>query len=143
MLKSKAVNNVLLIDDNDTDNFIHRTVLELNSFSEQIVIKNSGRSALEYLSDNQTQTEHLPEIIFLDLNMPVVNGFAFLHEFENFPIALKNKCKIIVLSSSENAKDKERVSNVPHVMHYVTKPLSEDSLEEIRSLLQLNKLKSA
>ncbi|MGN6648250.1 MAG: response regulator, partial [Cytophaga sp.] len=74
---------VMLVDDNETDNFIHRRVLEMGNFSENIIVKNSGKSALEYLEANQSNPDLIPEVIFLDINMPIVDGFVFLFEFES------------------------------------------------------------
>ena len=127
-------NTIMLVDDNETDNFIHRRVLELNNFAEKIIIKNSGKSALEYLELYKQQPELLPEIIFLDINMPIVDGFVFLFEFESFVDSIKEKCKIVVLSSSDNKKDIDRIVDNDHVIHFITKPLSDASVLELREM---------
>lgn len=124
-------NMVMLVDDSDTDNFINKRVLELSKFTTQILIKDSGRSALEYLSENVYNPEKLPDLIFLDINMPIVDGFVFLYEFEEFDEAIKNHCKIIILSSSNSKRDIDRIIDNRYVVDFVTKPLS---LEAIASL---------
>ncbi len=126
---------VMLVDDNETDNFIHRRVLEMGSFSKNIIVKNSGKSALEYLEANQSDPELIPEVIFLDINMPIVDGFVFLFEFESFPESIKERCKIIVLSSSDNKKDIDRIVDNDYVVHFITKPLSEDSIIELKKMV--------
>ncbi len=73
----------MLVDDNDTDNFISKRIVEITKFAKRVEVKNSGKSALDYLTENQNIPENLPNIIFLDINMPVVDGFVFLYEFEN------------------------------------------------------------
>ena len=94
-------------------------------------VKNSGKSALDYLQENQDNVEKLPNLIFLDINMPIVDGFVFLYEFENFDEAVKNKCKVVILSSSDNKRDIDKLINNDRVIKYITKPLTEDVLEEI------------
>lgn len=140
MLKNITVKNVLLVDDNETDNFIHKVVLELNNFAENIIVCDGGKAALDYLRKHEDNDSCLPDIIFLDLNMPVVNGFRFLSEFESLPLSIRSKSKIVILSSSENSRDKERVSSHSHVCAYLTKPLSEDGLAQLREMLTDNKL---
>lgn len=125
---------VMLIDDNETDNFISKRIIELTQFARNVVAKSSGQSALEYLQQHQDQPEHLPNLIFLDINMPIVDGFMFLYEFENFPTTVRDKCKVVILSSSDNQRDINRLINNNHVVKYITKPLTQVALEEIKAL---------
>lgn len=125
---------VMLVDDNDTDNFISRRIIEITKFSEEVVIKNSGKSALEYIESNKNSINKLPDLIFLDINMPIVDGFVFLYEFERFSDKVKNKCKIIILSSSDNKRDIDKIVNNDYVIKFITKPLTETALEEVKLL---------
>ncbi len=129
---------VLLVDDNDTDNFISKRIIEITKFAKRVEVKNSGKSALEYLEKEQDNPDRLPEIIFLDINMPIVDGFVFLFEFEMFPEVLKNRCKIVILSSSDNRRDIEKIVDNDYVIQFVTKPLTETILNELKSLPQMN-----
>lgn len=122
---------VMLVDDNDIDNFISRRIIEISKFASDVEIKNSGKSALEYLEINKENPDLLPEIIFLDINMPIVDGFVFLYEFENFNDLVKNKCKVIILSSSDNMRDINKIINNDHVIKFITKPLTETALSSI------------
>ncbi|MBC7389822.1 MAG: response regulator [Opitutaceae bacterium] len=125
----------MLVDDNDTDNFISQKIIELNGFADRVIAKNSGKSALEYLEANENNPAELPDVIFLDINMPIVDGFVFLFEFERFNDELKKKCKIAILSSSDNKRDIERIVDNDYVVKYITKPLTQDALIEIGSVL--------
>jgi CheY-like chemotaxis protein len=125
---------VMLVDDNDTDNFISKRIIEITKFAKRIEIKNSGKSALEYLEKNKNNIADLPDLIFLDINMPIVDGFVFLFEFERFSEAIKNKCKIIILSSSDNKRDIDKIVNNDYVVKFITKPLTENVLSEIKNL---------
>ncbi|HAC25833.1 MAG TPA: response regulator [Cytophagales bacterium] len=122
----------MLVDDNDTDNFISKRIIEITRFANRVEAKNSGKAALDYLRDNQHVAENLPELIFLDINMPIVDGFVFLYEFEKFSEMVRNRCKVIILSSSDNKRDIDKIVNNNHVIKFVTKPLTEVALDEIR-----------
>jgi CheY-like chemotaxis protein len=126
---------VMLVDDNDTDNFISRRIIEITKFADEVVIKNSGKSALEYLEDHKTNHTKLPDLIFLDINMPIVDGFVFLYEFEKFDYSIKDKCKVIILSSSDNKRDIDKIVNNDHVIKFITKPLTEIALEEVAQIV--------
>ncbi len=128
----KMADIVMLVDDNDTDNFISKRIIEITKFAPRVEVKSSGKGALDYLKENQDKPAELPNIIFLDINMPIVDGFVFLYEFDKFSELVKNKCKIIILSSSDNKRDIDKIVNNNHVIKFITKPLTEVSLDEIR-----------
>lgn len=123
---------VMLVDDNDTDNFISKRIIEITKFAKEVEIKNSGKSALEYLEQNKDNPEKLPSLIFLDINMPIVDGFVFLYEFEKFSETVRDKCKVIILSSSDNKRDIDKIVNNDHVIKFITKPLTEGALTDIK-----------
>lgn len=128
----KSIDLVLLVDDNDTDNFISKRIIEITKFSERVEVKSSGKGALDYLREHQNKPEQIPSIIFLDINMPIVDGFVFLYEFEKFNELVKNKSKVIILSSSDNKRDIDKIVNNNHVIKFITKPLTEMALDEIK-----------
>ena len=129
---------VLLIDDNDTDNFISRRVIELTQFAERVVVKSSGQQALDYLQENAQTIDDIPDLIFLDINMPIMDGFMFLYEFETLPTDIQQKSKVIILSSSEDRRDVDKIITNQAVIKYITKPLTQDDLESVQ--LDLEKL---
>lgn len=128
----KSVDLVLLVDDNETDNFISKRIIEITNFSQRVEAKSSGNAALDYLRENERNPENLPSLIFLDINMPIVDGFVFLYEFEKFNEIVRNKCKVIILSSSDNKRDIDKIVNNNHVIKFITKPLTEVALSEIK-----------
>jgi len=132
MHNNHSLNNVMLVDDNDTDNFISRRIIELTNFSNDVIVKNSGQSALDYLESHKDNFVSLPDLIFLDINMPIVDGFVFLYEFEKFPVQVKDKCKVVILSSSDNKRDIDKIVNNDFVIKFITKPLTSVSLEELK-----------
>ncbi len=130
MMKPTRFRKVLLIDDNEIDNFINERMITSSHFSKEVIVKNSADAALDFLRGLNQQADY-PEIIFLDLNMPVKDGFEFLTDFELLPDEIKNTSKIVVLSSSISPDDINRASTNTHVFKYVNKPLSEKYLDAI------------
>jgi len=134
MITDTAINLVMLVDDNDTDNFISKRIIEITKFAKEVEVTNSGKSALEYLEDHKENVDRLPDIIFLDINMPIVDGFVFLYEFEKFSSLIKQKCKVIILSSSDNKRDIDKIVNNDYVIKFITKPLTENALSDIKNV---------
>jgi CheY-like chemotaxis protein len=122
---------VMLVDDNDTDNLISRRILELSGFAGEVVVKNSGVSALDYLTQHSQTTERLPDLIFLDINMPMIDGFAFLEKYGHMINDMGKESKVIVLSSSDNKSEIERITSNPHVVTFLTKPLTPKALKDL------------
>jgi len=131
---SEGIQRVMLVDDNDTDNFISKRIIEITNFASEVEIKNSGKAALDYLKNHKNNLDKLPDLIFLDINMPIVDGFVFLYEFEKFNNIIRNKCKVIILSSSDNQRDIDKIVNNNYVIKFITKPLTENALFEIKQL---------
>ena len=133
-MEERRLDLVMLVDDNETDNFISKRIIEITDFAQEVVIKSSGKSALEYIGAHRNDPNKLPDLIFLDINMPIVDGFVFLYEFEKFADLVKNKCRVIILSSSDNKRDIDKIVNNDHVIKFVTKPLTEKELNDIKTL---------
>ena len=129
-MKPTRFRKVLLIDDNEIDNFINERMISSSHFSEEVVVKTSTEEAIGYLA-TLSNPDDFPRIIFLDLNMPGRDGFEFLKDFEKLDDAVKVIAKIVVLSSSISPEDINRASTNPHVFKYVNKPLSEKYLDAI------------
>ena len=134
-MSNKSYKSVMLVDDNDVDNYISQRMIELSKFADKVLVKNNGKSALEFLEAHQNNPDTLPDIIFLDISMPIVDGYVFLYEFEKYSETLKNKSKVVILTSSDNRQDIERMNDNEFVFKYVTKPLTEETLNEIRTLI--------
>lgn len=114
----------MLVDDNEIDNIINEKIIEANRFADTILIFQTGQESLEYLASNQNNAEKLPDIIFLDINMPFMDGFQFLEKFEALSSLVQEKCKIIMLSSSISPKDIDRAASNRFVKKYLNKPLN-------------------
>ncbi len=125
------IEHILVIDDNDTDLLIAKIILERSNFGGSITTQTSAKAGLEYLKELQSKGTAWPNIIFLDINMPLVNGYGFIQEFEKFEDSAKNSTNIIMLSSSDNKTDLDTFLNKSYVKDFISKPISPDSLKII------------
>lgn len=134
--KEKGYYSVMLVDDNEIDNLINQKMIEGTAFADNIFVSSSAISAIDFLKNiskiKETGDKLLPSIIFLDINMPIMDGFQFLDEFENLPKNIKGKCKVVMLSSSLNPRDIEQAKNNDYVHEYFTKPLKAEDLNKIK-----------
>lgn len=131
MSKTNKMDLVILVDDSDIDLFVQKKVIEITGFSDKVLSFSIPREALDYLS--KQQVNNAPGIVFLDLNMPLMDGYEFLEEFGKLPIAATSK--VVVVTSSNSQKDLERAFTYPYVLSFVTKPLKEADLIKIRENL--------
>jgi two-component system, NarL family, nitrate/nitrite response regulator NarL len=123
----ESVDLVVLIDDSDIDLFVQRRFIELSGFARQVLTFQSSREALTYLSSANLKEN--PDLIFLDLNMPEIDGFAFLEQYSR---QVKNtRTRIIILTSSSSSLDRDRAATFPTVIGFLSKPLTEGNLSEI------------
>jgi len=127
--------SVMLIDDNEIDNLINQKMIEAANIAENIYIHSGARSAIEFLKNveklEKTGHQLLPSIIFLDIDMPLMDGFQFLDEFEKLSEATKTNSKVVMLTSSINPQDLNRSKKHRYVAEYINKPLSQESLMKL------------
>lgn len=123
---------VLLIDDNEIDNFINNRIISKSNIAETITVKKSGIEALEYLETLKDDFDSFPDLVFLDIAMPTMNGFDFLNEFIKFPKVLDKLCSVIMLTSSNNQSDRKKAFEYPVVKDYFVKPLKIEMLEVLK-----------
>jgi CheY-like chemotaxis protein len=129
ILLSRKSSKVMLIDDNSIDLFINKSMLETSGFSSKIQTFDSAQNALVQLS--VCPLDELPNVIFLDIMMPVMDGFQFLVEFEKLPSQVKNHCKVIMLSTSESFKDLNKANSNRFVKKFLNKPLRQEIIDAI------------
>jgi CheY-like chemotaxis protein len=121
--------NVLLVDDDPTSNFISTRILEKIGVKE-IQTALSGMGAINLLKDYYLKMNYSPDIILLDLEMPIMGGFGFLSIFEKLDLPQKEKIKIVIVTSSDDSLDL-RLAEKFGVSDYISKPLTEKSLRSV------------
>jgi CheY-like chemotaxis protein len=126
----KQVELALLVDDNDVDLFIQKRFIEIAGFAKNIKAYNSPNQAITYLQESESPT---PQIIFLDLNMPDMDGFGFLEKFLQLPKAIQEMAKVVILTSSSNQSDKKRAEGYSSVTNFLSKPLSLEALSSLKN----------
>lgn len=127
---------VMLVDDSAIDNFVNKKVLSRYNFTAKVNEFSKVHDALNYLSEVEDDTEaEIPSILFLDLEMPHINGFEFLDKFERLSSKMRNNISIVIITSSVNPADLERCGKHKSVLTYIHKPLMKINLDEINSIL--------
>jgi CheY-like chemotaxis protein len=117
----------LLIDDNYIDNFVTSRILESGNFAENIIIRQSPADAIESLRNGTVK----PDVIFLDIRMPMMSGFEFLEEYDQLDIENKKDIKIYMLSSSLDPTDISKSLLNKYITQFIHKPITHKALEEL------------
>ena len=124
----RKLNCILLVDDDPDDNFFHQRIIKKMGITHAIEVARNGLEALEYLKKENQVT---PELMFLDINMPKMNGWEFLEEYKQLDPKQKARITIMMLTTSANPDDIKRANEIEDVTGIKTKPLSVDMLNEI------------
>jgi CheY-like chemotaxis protein len=127
---------VLLIDDNDIVNFISRKTMEDCVFAEHIAEYTSGKKALKYLERLTKNEDMIPDLIFLDIKMQLMDGFEFLDQFEFLPDPVKKKTKIVMLTSSLLENDRKRALAHRNVIEFLNKPVTRSKLHSLEGKIK-------
>lgn len=123
--------NIFLIDDDKLFIFLLKKTIGLTGINTNVTDFIDGRKALEYLNDNASSPDKLPDVIFLDLRMPIMDGWEFLEEYGTIVEKLSKKNKLFVFSSSISPFDIEKAKNNPNVTDFIIKPILKEKFIEI------------
>jgi CheY-like chemotaxis protein len=132
----KKLNCILIIDDDEPTNFISNMLIEEAGCTEHIRVVQSGQTALNYLLNSEcsgfpNKNFPCPDLIFLDINMPAMNGWEFLHKYNELKNGKKSEIKIIMLTTSLNPDDRLKVKEMIEVSDLESKPLTKEKLNRI------------
>jgi CheY-like chemotaxis protein len=132
------LDNILLVDDDEISNYLHCKIISKLEIAREVVCQKNGRDAIEYIENQYHSFKSLPSLILLDLKMPIMDGFDFIHEIKKSDLLTVNRIPIAILTTSNNKKDKQRIKQLGN-FSYITKPMTEEKIWQIieRKPLQL------
>ena len=122
---------ILLVDDDDTTNYLNERLLKEMQVARQILVLKNGREAIEYLKKANNALENSPDLMFLDIKMPVMDGFSFLEEYHNSGLDAGDYVIIMMLTSSASFYDLERLKTYDKVKKHFSKTLTKHDVQEI------------
>ncbi len=125
-------NTLCLVDDDVIHQFIiKKLVKDVKNYHTELLVFSNGEEAIEYLKCFSEAKSELPDLILLDINMPIMDGWEFLDEYIVIAPSLKKKIKIYILSSSDNPKDIRRAKEYEKISDYLIKPINEAQLVSV------------
>jgi CheY-like chemotaxis protein len=128
----ERINRILLIDDDNIFNYLNKKIIEISQLTANVTSHVNAKKALNELKlICDSGADSFPDIIFLDINMPVMDGWEFLDEFEKFPESIVEKCRVYILTSSIDPNDIEKSKAYKSVKDFISKPLSEEILKSL------------
>ena len=120
-----------LVDDDDTFVYITKKIIEKSNVVKEVKVFSNGLDAIVYLKSNLNSSYMLPEVIFLDLSMPIMDGWQFLDEFVTIESDHTKKITIYICSSSISPHDISRAKNISAVTDFIIKPVTKDKFADI------------
>ncbi|WP_299435305.1 response regulator [uncultured Aquimarina sp.] len=125
--------SVCIIDDDNMYVNLVSKIIEIKRLSEKVIVFNNGKEALDFFIDSieDTKEKIVPQVVFLDLNMPIMDGWEFLREFTKIKHEISEKIALYVVSSSIDSRDIDRAKSIEVVSDYLTKPIKLDDFEKI------------
>lgn len=127
--------NVMLLDDSELDNFINEKIIEANHFARRVYTTTSAKSALEFINNliimGEQFSEAYPDVIFIDINMPMMDGFQFVEMFERNTAGYTKKPKLAILTSSVNHEDVQKAKDLSKNIVFLNKPLAAEMLNSL------------
>ncbi len=119
---------IALVDDDEVHQFTLKKQIEFTKLAEEVRIFPDGEEAILFFEENAANPEMLPDVLFLDINMPIMDGWDFTSQYIQIKEALSKETAIFMVSSSIREEDIRRAKNIPEIADYIVKPISSQTL---------------
>lgn len=128
------VSSICVIDDDEIYQLTFKKVVKATGFNQQILIFSDGEEAINFLQNKANRSEELPDVIFLDINMPIMDGWDFMEEYILIKPRIGKQIIIYMVSSSVDVRDLERAKAIVEISDYLIKPVTKEQLIQILGL---------
>ena len=130
------ISSTCIIDDDPIFVYSTKRIMKEVNFSENIIVYTNGQDAIDGLNDMINNGDKMPSVIFLDLNMPIMNGWDFLEDFVQIPHNNREEVLIYIISSSIDPRDLEQIKSYEVVNNYILKPVVREDLHTVLSKMK-------
>lgn len=127
----KPIKNLMIIDDDDVFVFLTKKTIGQVKIIEDIKVFDNGLDSINYIKENSKKPNLLPEVIFLDLSMPIMDGWQFLEEYILLEPEIEKEINIYVISSSISPEDLKKAKGINVITDFIVKPITKEKLMEI------------
>ena len=128
--------NICLIDDDRIYQFAAKKTIEATGMAQKVMVFSNGLEAMDFLQSHLTDTPSIPDVIFLDINMPIMNGWQFLEAYSGLQQSLKKTVTVYMVSSSIDEYDIKKSREYESVSDYVLKPVNKEKFTQLLSSVE-------
>jgi CheY-like chemotaxis protein len=126
---------ICIVDDDEVYQFTVTRAIQTQKLAKKILIFSDGEEAIQFLIQNVSKNEDLPDVIFLDINMPIMDGWQFLEEYVRLKPRIGKRITIYMVSSSVDSADLDKAKKISEISDYIVKPIKPDALRDIIAAL--------
>ena len=130
---SKKVQRAFIIDDDEVYIYAIKRLIKIQNLCDEVIVFTDGKQAVDYLEEHQNDGTKMPDVIMIDVNMPVLDGWGFIDAFQKMDLNLTNRTKLFMVSSSIDPRDVKKAKEIPLIIKYIFKPITFDELKEVFS----------
>lgn len=130
---SKKVQRAFIIDDDEVYIYAIKRLIKIQNLCDEVLVFTDGKQAVDYLEEHQNDGTQMPEVIMIDVNMPVLDGWGFIEAFQKMDLESTKNTKLFMISSSIDPRDVKKAKEIPLIIKYIFKPITFDELKEVFS----------